>query len=159
MLTRDKKIRLTGFQTIVLIWVGIALVVIIGLVFGPEREPPPPTSEVSYEPRGTRREDDDLPPMDIDWGPERDRKPTSGRSKPAKDSVRLVGMVIDADTDELLIQIGQVGGRDTVVSVEHLYRFEKPVADGGYMVLPHGSGYLIPADCPDELPGEGSGAA
>ncbi len=100
MLTRDKKIRLTGFQTIVLIWVGIALVVIIGLVFGPEREPPPPTSEVSYEPRSPEREDDDLPPMDIDWGTERDRKPAAGRSKPAKDSVRLVGMVIDADTDE-----------------------------------------------------------
>jgi len=23
------------------------------------------------------------------------------------------------------------------------------------MVLPHGSGYLIPADCPDEIPGQG----
>ena len=41
------------------------------------------------------------------------------------------------------------------MSVEQLYRIEKPVSDGGYLVLPHGSGYLIPADCPDELPGQG----
>jgi hypothetical protein len=62
---------------------------------------------------------------------------------------------IDAATDECMIQIAQASGEDTVVSIEHLYRFEKPVTDGGYMVLPHGSGYLIPAECPDELPGEG----
>ncbi len=42
-----------------------------------------------------------------------------------------------------------------MVRVEHLYRFEKPVSDGGHLVLPHGSGYLIPADCSDEIPGEG----
>ena len=64
-------------------------------------------------------------------------------------------LVLDPDTDELLIQIGQAGGADTFIGVDHLYRFEKPVADGGYMVLPHGSGYLIPADCPDALPGTG----
>ena len=62
---------------------------------------------------------------------------------------------IDKQKNELMIQVGQVGGSDTVVSIEHFYRFEKPVADGGYMVLPHGSGYLIPADCLDELPGRG----
>ena len=62
---------------------------------------------------------------------------------------------IDAATDEVLIQAAQVGGRDTVVNVSHFYRFEKPVTDGGYMILPHGSGYLIPAGCPDELPGKG----
>ena len=49
----------------------------------------------------------------------------------------------------------RIDGTDTVVSLEHFYRFERPVSDGGYVVIPHGSGYLIPADCPDELPGEG----
>jgi hypothetical protein len=44
---------------------------------------------------------------------------------------------------------------DTIVEIEDFYRFEKPVSDGGYMILPHGSGYLIPANCPDELPGKG----
>ena len=58
-------------------------------------------------------------------------------------------------TDELLIEAAQVGGADVVVSLEELYRIEKPVSAGGYLVLPHGSGYLIPADCPDELPGRG----
>ena len=57
--------------------------------------------------------------------------------------------------DELLIEAAQVGGRDVVVSLDDLYRIEKPVSAGGYLVLPHGSGYLIPADCPDELPGQG----
>lgn len=69
--------------------------------------------------------------------------------------VELV-LALDEAEDELLIQVAQTGGTDTVKGVRHLYRFEKPVADGGYMVLPHGSGYLIPADCPDELPGEGA---
>lgn len=71
------------------------------------------------------------------------------------DAVVELVFALDAAADELLIQAEQVGGTDTVVSIEHLYRFEKPVADGGYLVLPHGSGYLIAADCPDELPGEG----
>ena len=81
-------------------------------------------------------------------------------------SVRLSGLegldlclelvlAIEEPNDELLIQLSQVGGRDSVERIQHLYRFEKPVRDGGYMVLPHGSGYLIPADCPDELPGRG----
>lgn len=59
------------------------------------------------------------------------------------------------ETDQLMIQAAQVGGSDKVISIEHLYRFEKQVSDGGYLVLPHGSGYLIPAECPDELPGSG----
>ena len=71
------------------------------------------------------------------------------------DVVMELILAIDTTSDELLIQVSQVGGRDTVVSVGHLYRFEKSVTDGGYMVLPHGSGYLIPAECPDELPGKG----
>ena len=41
------------------------------------------------------------------------------------------------------------------MSLEQFYRIEKPVSAGGYLVLPHGSGYLIPADCPEELPGRG----
>ena len=55
--------------------------------------------------------------------------------------------------DTLLVAVEQTGGAH-VRQIEHLYRFEKPVADGGYMILPHGSGYLIDADCPDELPGK-----
>jgi len=51
--------------------------------------------------------------------------------------------------------LAQVGGTDTVTKLGHLYRFEKAVTDGGYMVLPHGSGYLIEAECRDELPGKG----
>ena len=66
-----------------------------------------------------------------------------------------LALAIDESVDELLVQVAQVGGGDTVTGVRHLYRVEKPVPDGGYMVLPHGSGYLIPAECPDELPGEG----
>jgi len=58
-------------------------------------------------------------------------------------------------TGELSVQVEQTGGSDTVRSVEHFYRFEKSVDQGGHVVVPHGSGYLIPADCPDELPGEG----
>ena len=63
---------------------------------------------------------------------------------------------IDAAADELLLQVAQAGGRETVVSTGHFYRFEKAVSDGGYMVLPHGSGYLIAAECPDALPGKGA---
>ena len=58
------------------------------------------------------------------------------------------------DTDTLLVQIEQSGGKDAVRQIDHLYRIEKPTSQGGYMVLPHGSGYLIHADCADELPGE-----
>ena len=72
-----------------------------------------------------------------------------------KDVVVDLILGMDAASDELLIEIGQAGGEDTLVGVEHLYRFEKPVDDVGCMVLPHGSGYLIPADCPDALPGQG----
>ena len=74
---------------------------------------------------------------------------------PGTDVTLALALAIDAGTDELLIQVEQTGGQDTVVEVRHLYRFDKPTAAGGYMVLPHGSGYLIHADCPDELPGRG----
>ena len=66
-----------------------------------------------------------------------------------------LSLAIDAETDELLIQLEQSGGTDTVYAVRDLYRFEKPTSAGGYMVLPHGSGYLINADCTDEVPGGG----
>ncbi|NOY29244.1 MAG: hypothetical protein GXP28_03420 [Planctomycetes bacterium] len=59
---------------------------------------------------------------------------------------------IDAATDELLVQVAQTGGQDKVIRVGHFYRFEKPVAQGGAMILPHGSGYLIPAECSQVLP-------
>ena len=74
---------------------------------------------------------------------------------PGTDVTLALALAIDAGTDELLIQVEQTDGQDTVVEVRHLYRFDKPPAAGGYMVLPHGSGYLIHADCPDELPGRG----
>ena len=64
-------------------------------------------------------------------------------------------VALDADDDELLIGIEQTGGEHAVQRVEHLYRFERPAAQGGCLVLPHGSGYLVPADCPDALPGRG----
>ena len=75
-----------------------------------------------------------------------------GKTDPVLDGS---GWEVAPATDELLIEAAQVGGTDVVVSLENLYRIEKPVSDGGYLVLPHGSGYLIPADCPDELPGRG----
>lgn len=74
---------------------------------------------------------------------------------PGADVALEMRVAIDAGDDELLIGIEQVGGEDTVRRVEHLYRFERPAAQGGYLVLPHGSGYLVPADCPDALPGRG----
>ncbi|MAE61503.1 MAG: hypothetical protein CMJ49_09130, partial [Planctomycetaceae bacterium] len=60
---------------------------------------------------------------------------------------------IGAGTDELLIQVDQAGGNDIVYAVRDLYCIEKATAEGGYMLLPQGSGYLIAADCPDALPG------
>lgn len=60
---------------------------------------------------------------------------------------------IDGDAGELLVQVEQLGGSDTVSAVRDLYRIEKPTELGGWMLLPHGSGYLIPAGCTDELPG------
>ena len=65
-----------------------------------------------------------------------------------------LSIAIDAECDDLLIQIEQTDGMDTVSAVRDMYCFEKPTSDGGYMILPHGSGYLIPADCPDELWGQ-----
>ncbi|MFM1550455.1 MAG: hypothetical protein ACKJSG_13715 [Lentisphaeria bacterium] len=71
---------------------------------------------------------------------------------PGYDAVLELIVAIAADEDTLLVQVEQVDGTP-IREVEHLYRFEKPVADGGYLVVPCGSGYLIPADCADALPG------
>jgi len=65
-------------------------------------------------------------------------------------------IALNSDTDEVMVQAEQIGGRHTVVGIKHLYCFEKHVSEGGYMVLPHGSGYLVPAECTMELPGKGS---
>jgi hypothetical protein len=64
-------------------------------------------------------------------------------------------LAVDPTKDELLLEIEQNGGRDRVRQISHFYRIEKPIADGGYMVLPHGSGYLIPASMAQELTGNG----
>ena len=74
---------------------------------------------------------------------------------PAADLTLALSVALDADDDELLIQVEQTGGEQAVQRIEHLYRFERPVAQGGYLVLPQGSGYLVAADCADELPGRG----
>ena len=58
---------------------------------------------------------------------------------------------IDPEADVLMIGLQQLAGSEPLEQVSHLYRFAKPVSDGGHLVLPHGSGYLLPADCPDEL--------
>ena len=70
---------------------------------------------------------------------------------PQSDLVVALTLALDPDTDELLIEVGQAGGRDRLKQVDHLYCLEKPTAAGGYLVVPHGSGYLIPADTPKKL--------
>jgi hypothetical protein len=77
---------------------------------------------------------------------------------PETDAALALVIALDAEQNELLIQIEQVSGQASVLRVDHLYRFERPVSQGGYMVLPRGSGYLVPAECPDELPGSGNEA-
>ena len=67
---------------------------------------------------------------------------------PNTDVVLELIVALDSQNDELLIQIGQVTGRQTVGRVDQ----------GGDMALPHGSGYMVAADCPDELPGRGQDA-
>ncbi len=47
---------------------------------------------------------------------------------------------------ELLVQIEQVGGTDTVERVAGLYDWKTEPAADTYVVVPHGSGYLIRAD-------------
>ena len=70
---------------------------------------------------------------------------------PQSDLVVALVLALDPDSDELLIEVRQAGGRDKLKQVNHLYCLEKPAAAGGYLVVPHGSGYLIPADSPKKL--------
>ncbi|HUQ93208.1 MAG TPA: hypothetical protein VM120_16110 [Bryobacteraceae bacterium] len=64
-------------------------------------------------------------------------------------------LALDRDRDELLIEARQAGGRDRVRQIDHLYAIEKPVSQGGYLVLPHGCGYLIPAEMAEKFSGSG----
>ena len=65
-----------------------------------------------------------------------------------------IDLVLALDTtDTLLIYVEQIGGEGTVLRIDQLFRIEKPTVQGGYMVLPHGSGYLVDSDCAEELPG------
>ena len=59
---------------------------------------------------------------------------------------------LDSETDELLVRLEQTGGQDRIRRVNHFYRIEKPTSDGGYLLVPHGSGYLIPADMAESMP-------
>ena len=59
---------------------------------------------------------------------------------------------LDSETDELLVRLEQTGGRDRIQRVNHFYRIEKPTSDGGYLLVPHGSGYLIPAEMGERMP-------
>ena len=70
---------------------------------------------------------------------------------PQSDLVVGLVLALDRDSDELLIEVRQAGGRDRLKQVDHLYCLEKPTTAGGYLVVPHGSGYLIPADTPKKL--------
>lgn len=52
---------------------------------------------------------------------------------------------------ELLVEVKQVGGSDTVQSVANLYSWSvKPGAES-YLVVPHGSGYMIRCDSPEPV--------
>lgn len=70
---------------------------------------------------------------------------------PRSDLVVALVLALDPERDELLIEVRQAGGRDTLKQVNHLYCLEKPTSAGGYLVVPHGSGYLIPASASKKL--------
>ena len=70
---------------------------------------------------------------------------------PQSDLVVALVLALDPDRDELFIEVQQAEGRDTLKQVNHLYCLEKPTTAGGYLVVPHGSGYLIPADSSKRL--------
>jgi len=77
------------------------------------------------------------------------------RSYPNTDVEIELVLALDADNDELLVQATQVGGNDRITGINHLYRIEKPTSASGYVVVPHGSGYLIPAEDTDRLSVDG----
>lgn len=70
---------------------------------------------------------------------------------PQSDLEVALVLALDPDSDELLIEVRQEGGGDSLKQVEHLYCLEKPTVAGGYLVVPHGSGYLIPAETARKL--------
>ncbi len=63
-----------------------------------------------------------------------------------------IELLLAMEDDELLVQVAQKDGEDRLRGIDHLYCLEKPTSEGGYLLLPHGSGYLIPADLTEELP-------
>ena len=73
------------------------------------------------------------------------------RDFPDADAEIELLLVLDPDLDELLVQVRQTGGDTRIREIRHLYRFEKPTAEGGYLVVPHGSGYLVDARDPQTL--------
>ena len=73
-------------------------------------------------------------------------------SFPGTDVEIEVVQAIDSENDELLVRLEQTGGKDRIHRVNHFYRIEKPTADGGYLLVPHGSGYLIPAEMKEKMP-------
>lgn len=79
---------------------------------------------------------------------------TTLSSFPATDIELEVVLALDAESDELLVQLDSSSGKDRVRQIDHFYCIEKPTSQGGYMIIPHGSGYLIHADAPRTLTGE-----
>ncbi|MCH2694264.1 MAG: hypothetical protein MK025_06055 [Acidobacteriia bacterium] len=63
---------------------------------------------------------------------------------------------LDSENDELLVRIEQTGGMQKVLEIKHFYHIEKPTVEGGYLLVPHGSGYLIPAEMAEPMPKSGS---
>ena len=59
------------------------------------------------------------------------------------------------DECELLLQVEQTGGKDTVQRITGLYDWRLTPASDAYMMVPRGSGYLIRADQPDAAEVEG----
>ena len=63
--------------------------------------------------------------------------------------VELALVVAIDDTGELLVQVEQTGGEDTVQRVGGLYDWQLTPAPDAYVLVPRGSGYMIRADQPD----------
>ena len=51
-----------------------------------------------------------------------------------------------SDSGELLVQIAQAGGKDTIERIAGLYDWQLTPAPDAYMVVPKGSGYIIRSD-------------
>ena len=59
-------------------------------------------------------------------------------------------LALNAD-GELMVEIEQVGGKDTVQRIEGLYDWRVMPAPDAYLLVPRGSGYLLRADSPHEV--------